>query len=71
MEPCLIIVGRDQADLFNRLTALYTGEDWIEIRLDRRTGQPWSGTGACPNRRAAPHRHAELTAHGLAMVTRD
>lgn len=70
MASCLIIVSRDQHDLRARLTTLYAGEEWIEIRLDRRTGQPWSGTGERADRRVAPRLDPELTAHGFAMIAR-
>ncbi len=71
MASCLVIVSRDQQELLARLTALYAGEDWIEIRLDCRMEQPWTSTGVCPDRRVAPRLDTDLTAHGLATVTRD
>ncbi len=71
MEPCLVVVARDQPELFARLTAVYAGEEWIEVRLDRRTGQPWAGTGERPNRRASPRLDTDLADHGFVVIARD
>ena len=69
MEPCLVIVALDQPELFDRLTALYAGETWIEVRHDRRTGQPGTGLGDRPERRAPPSPETDLQAHGFMMLS--
>ncbi len=71
MEPCLVIVARDQPDVFARLNATYAQEAWIEIRFDCRQGQPWTGKGERPNRRASPRSDTDLTDHGFIVIPRD
>ena len=68
MARCLVIVSREEPELFERLAALYAQEGWIEVRLDRRHGP--HGRGNRPDRRARPSPHMDLQKHGLIVMPR-
>ena len=71
MLACLIIVSRDQPELLHALLALYKGnEEGVEIRLDRRTGQAWTGLGDRPDRRSPPSHDTNLEDHGFIVIPR-
>ena len=71
MEPCLVIVSQDQPELFERLTAIYGQEEWIEIRLDRRRGPLGTRTGNRPDRRSPPRPDTDLQDHGFIVILRE
>ena len=70
MARCLIIVSRDQPELFQRLTALYDQEEWIDILLDRRHEKPWIAMGCGPDRRSPPSPHTDLHEHRFIVIPR-
>ena len=68
MARCLVIVSRDQPGLFERLTSIYGEDEWIEILLDRRHGEPWIAMGCGPDRRSPPSAQTDLRAHGYMTI---
>ena len=70
MLACLIIVSRDQPELLHALLALYGNEEGVEIRLDRRNGQAWTGLGDRPDRRSPPSPDTNLEDHGFIVIPR-
>jgi hypothetical protein len=70
MARCLVIVSRDQPALFERLTSLYRDEEWLEILLDRRHGDPGTGMGCEPDRRSPPSLHTDLHKHAFIVIPR-
>ena len=68
--PCLIIVARDQPGLLATLTALYGHVAGVEIRVDRRRGQPDSWRGDPGNRRSPPSLETDLRDHGFIVIPR-
>jgi hypothetical protein len=65
MFPCLIIAARDQPALLTALTALYGHGAGVEIRVDRRHGQPASWRGDPEDRRSPPSLDTDLRDHGF------
>ena len=70
MARCLVIVARDQPGLFERLTAIYGEDEWIEIRLDRRHGEPRIASGSAFDRRSPPRPHTDLREHRFIVIPR-
>lgn len=70
MFPCLIIVSRDQPELWAELTFTYAHEAGVEVRLDRRQGQPLTGMGDRPDRRSPPRPDTDLQDHGFIVIPR-
>ena len=70
MARCLVIVSRDQPGLFERLTAIYGEDEWIEIRLDRRHGEARIAMGCGSDRRAPPSPHTDLHEHRFIVIPR-
>ena len=68
MARCLVIVSRDQPELFQRLTSLYEQEEWIDILLDRRHGDPGIASASGPERRSSPSAQTDLRAHGYITI---
>jgi hypothetical protein len=68
MKRCLVIVSRDEPELFERLISLYAQDDWIEILRDRRQGGPWTEAGATPDRRSPPRPDSDLKDHGFIVI---
>jgi len=70
MVSCLIIVSREQPEMLRALMSLYSHEPGVQIRFDRPTGQPWTGTGDPPARRSPPSRDTDLHDHGFIVIPR-
>jgi len=70
MEHYLIIVSRDRPDLLGTLAIAYGQRGKARIRFDRRKGQPWTGTGDRPDRRARSSRDRDLQKHGFLVIPR-
>ena len=70
MERCLVIVARDQPELFERLASIYAHEGWIEVLLDRRHGPSRTGTGDRPDRRSPPSPATDLQHQGFIVIPR-
>lgn len=70
IEDVLIIVARDQPELLARLTAIYAHASTVEVRVDRREGQPWTEAGDRPDRRAPPSPDTDIHDHGFIVVLR-
>ena len=70
MQPCLIIVARDQPELLRALMSLYGHESGVQIRFDQRHGLPWTGTGDIPARRSPPSLDTDLEDHGFIVIPR-
>ncbi len=70
MERYLIIVSPDRRDLFSRLIAAYAHRGEIEIRFDRRRGQPWTGPGDTPDRRSRHDLDTDLRSQGFIVIPR-
>ena len=70
MFPCLIIVSRDQPELWARLASIYAHEPDVEVSFDRRQGQPLTGMGDRPDRRSPPHPDTDLQDHGFIVIPR-
>lgn len=68
MARCLVIISRDQPGLFERLTSIYRDEEWIDILLDRRHGEPAIGRGSGPDRRFPPRPETDLQDHGFIVI---
>jgi hypothetical protein len=66
----LVIVARDRPELWATWTCVYDGAERIAIYFDRRQGQPWTGTGDRPDRRARPNRDTDLQDHGFLVIPR-
>jgi hypothetical protein len=69
MFPCLIIVSRDQPELLATLTSMYGHQAGVEIRFDRRHGQPesWWESG---DRRSPANPDTDLQDHGFIVIPR-
>jgi hypothetical protein len=70
MARCLVIVSRDQPALLERSTSLYRDEEWLEILLDRRHGEPGIAMGCEPDRRSPPSPHTDLHEHRFIVIPR-
>jgi hypothetical protein len=70
VERCLVIVSRDQPELFERLASIYAQEGWIEVLLDRRHGQLRTGIGNRPDRRSPPSPDTDLQNQGFIVIPR-
>jgi len=68
MARCLVIVSRDQPELFQRLTFLYEQEEWIDILLDRRRGEAGSASASGPERRSPPSPQTDLRERGYIVI---
>ena len=68
MNRYVIIVSRDRPDLWETLAIVYSRQAQVEIRFDRRRGEPWTGTGDRPDRRAATHRDSVLREQGFLAI---
>lgn len=64
----LIVVSRDRPDLFQTLVDTSSQTGVVEILLDRRQGQPWSGRGERPHRRARTNRERVLRERGFIVI---
>ena len=70
MDRYLIIVARDRPDLLGTLAIAYGQRGEAKIRFDRRQGQPWTGMGDRPHRRARSPRDWDLQEHGFFVIPR-
>jgi hypothetical protein len=70
VEKVLIIVARNRPELLARLTAIYAHSSRVEVRVDRRQGQPWSGPDDRPDRRAPPSPDTDLHDRGVIAAPR-
>ena len=70
MERYLVIIARDRPDLLGRLATIYGQKGEVEIHFDRRQGQTVAGQESRPDRRAAPHRDADLQKRGFLVIRR-
>lgn len=70
MRHWLVIVARDRPELLAIWCDLYGGDVGVEIRLDRRQGEPWTGRGPRPDRRVHLPRHRGLHEQGFLMIPR-
>ena len=70
MTPCLVIVSRDQPELWARLTFTYAHEPDVEVCFDRRQGEPCTGMGDRPDRRSPPSPDTDLQDHGFIVIPR-
>ena len=68
MARCLVIVSREEPELFERLAALYAQEGWIEVRLDRRRGEAGLASASGPERRSSPRAQTDLREHGYIAI---
>ena len=68
MARCLVIVSRDQPELFQRLTSIYEQEEWIDILLDRRRGAAGLASASGPERRSSPRAQTDLREHGYIAI---
>ena len=68
IRDVLIIVAQDRPKLLAQLRFLYARAAAVEVRLDRRQGQPWAGDG--PDRRTPRHADTDLHDHGFVVVHR-
>ena len=64
----LIIVSRDRPDLFRVLVDTCSQTGTVDILMDRRRGQPWTGPGDRPQRRGRPNRDRILEERGFIVV---
>jgi hypothetical protein len=64
----LIIVSRDRPELFRTLVATCNQTGVVEILVDRRQGQPWTGRGDRPDRRARSNRDTHLQERGFLVI---
>jgi len=60
MNRYLLIVSRDRLDLLATLAITYGQKGELEIRVDRRQEQPWTGMSGRPRRRARSRRDGDL-----------
>ena len=67
-ENVLIIVARDQPELLALMQRVYADASGVEVRVDRRQGQPWSGPDARPDRRAPRSRDTDLRNRGFIVA---
>jgi hypothetical protein len=70
MARCLVIVARDQPELFERLTSIYRDEEWIEILVDRRHGAPGPEMASGSDRRSPPTPQTDLREHAFIVIPR-
>lgn len=70
MNRYLVIISRDRPELLGRLATIYGQKGEVEIHFDRRQGQTLAGRGDRPDRRAAPHRDADLQRRGFLVIRR-
>lgn len=70
MERCLVIVSRDRPELLETLASTYDHEGEVEILVDRRQRQLWSGMGNRADRRSPPSRDTDLQDHGFIVILR-
>jgi hypothetical protein len=70
MEPCLIIVARDQPELLAQFAFLYAHEPEVEVCFDRRQGPPLTGRDDRHDRRSPPRPDTDLQDHGFIVILR-
>lgn len=70
MARYLFIIARDRPELLGTLAAIYGQKAEVEIHFDRRQGQPETGRGDRPDRRARPNRDTDLQDHGFLVIPR-
>ena len=70
MAHYLVIIARDRPELLGILAVIYGQKGEVEIHFDRRQGQPGTGPGDRPDRRATPHRDTVLQAQGFLVIRR-
>ncbi len=70
MERYLVIVSRNRPELFGTLASIYGQKGEVEICFDRRKGQPWTGMGDRPERRAQLSLATEHQEHGFLVIRR-
>jgi len=68
MPVFLIIVARDRPELLAQMQRVYADASEVEVRGDRRQGQPWPGPDARPDRRARRSRDTELRDRGFIVA---
>jgi hypothetical protein len=69
VERCLVIVSRDQPELFERMSSIYCQFGW-EVLLDRRHAPLGTGTENRPDRRSPPSPDTDLQDQGFIVIPR-
>jgi hypothetical protein len=70
MRRWLVIIARDRPEVWVTWAAFYGGAEQVEVLVERRQGQPWTGRGDRPDRRVPPHRHMDGRTQGFLVIPR-
>jgi hypothetical protein len=69
MPRWLVIIARDRPELWVTWTSFYGGAGEVELVVDRRLSQPWTG-GDRPDRRTPSNREIDLQERGFLVIPR-
>jgi hypothetical protein len=69
MPRWLVIIARDRPELWVTWASFYGGAGEVELVVDRRLRQPWTGRDR-PDRRTPSNREIDLQERGFLVIPR-